>query len=128
MRAIRLTFDVEGGKAKLRSTQRLTMRVPPEQRIRDMGEGSGVWIELRDADGRPLYRRVVDSGPFESDAEIVTGDPDQPLARRRIEGRRSVFIAVVPDEPRAASVHILRREPGGKKKPEEVAGVSLGRD
>lgn len=126
MTAIRLTFDVVGGKPTYRSAMHLNMRAPRSQVIGNVEKGSGVWIELRDGDGTALYRHVVDVATFRADTEISTGTSDRSLRRVPSQTARSVYAAVIPDDPRARSFHILERAAGSKsKKPTELARVSL---
>jgi hypothetical protein len=126
MTAIRLTFDVVGGKPTYRSATHVNMRTPRSQVIGNVDKASGVWIELRDGDGTALYRQVVDVATFRADTEIPTGTSDRPLRRVPSLTARSVYAAVIPDDPRAKSFHILERPPGSRsKKPTELARVSL---
>lgn len=121
MTAIRLTIDIRDGAAAVRSVTRLTMPVPPEQKIPNMGEGAGAWIELRDGDGSPIYRRLIDDGLLQGDTEVRTGAADRPLVRRKAQdGARSLSV-VVPDDPRGTSVVILRRAPGTKRAKEVLS-------
>ncbi len=126
MTAIRLTFDVVEGKPKYRAARRLQMRVPPEQNIPNMGKGSGLWIELRDGEGTSIYRRLIDAEAFQTDTEIRTGASDRPFSRRVTKRGTTVFNAVIPDDPRGKSFHILQRRAGSPgKKPEELAHVDV---
>lgn len=127
MTAIRLTFDVVGGKPTFRSATRLNMRPPRAQVIGDVEQRSGVWLELRDGDGQPLYRQVLNVATFRADTEIRTGTSQSPLARVPSKKARTVFAAVVPDDPRAKSFHIIESSADSKKKTRttELARVSL---
>jgi len=54
MTAIRLTFDIADGKPIFKSSMRVNMRIPPQQKISNLGSGSGLWLELRDPKGNIL--------------------------------------------------------------------------
>ncbi len=126
MTAIRLTFDVVGGKATFRSAKRLVVRVPPQQKIANLGQGAGVWLELRDAKGAPIYCRVIDSETLRADTELRTGASDRPLTRSRSESISAVFNAVIPDDPRGKSFHILERRAGSREEePKELVRLAI---
>jgi len=122
MTAIRLTFDIADGKPIFKSSMRVNMRIPPQQKISNLGSGSGLWLELRDPKGNILYRRIIDANTFEPDAEIRTGASDRPLVRRKVPRATGVmFHAVIPDDPQAKSFHILERRSGKTdSKPKEL--------
>lgn len=126
MKAIRLTFDVVGGEPTFRSATRLTMRVPPQQKFAAKGEGAGLWIELRDAKGIPIYRRVIDAETLRADTELRTGASDQPLVRSQSKSISTLFNAVIPDDPQGKTFHILERRGGAKdSEPKELARVAI---
>lgn len=126
MNAIRLTFDVIGKKLTFRSATRLQMRVPPEQKFGNMGTGAGLWLEVRDARGTPIYQRVVDAEILQPDTEIRTGAADRPFARRSSDAINTTFNAVIPDDPRGASFHILERRAGdASDAPTELVQLDL---
>lgn len=126
MTAIRLTFDVVGGKPTYRSATRLTMRVPPQQKIANLGQGTGLWLELRDAKGKALYCRVIDSETLRADTELRTGAADRPLVRSPSKAIAAVFNAVIPDDPQGKTFHIFERRAGAKDKaPAELVRVAI---
>ena len=128
MQAIRLVFDQTGDKLKFRSAKKLVMRVPPEQKIANLGWGSGTWIEVRSKKKIPLYRRVIDSSMLLADTEIRTGTSDKPLARRAGSNIRNVFNAVIPDLEAAVTFHIFHQEQGKEGgKPTEIVKVDLSK-
>lgn len=127
MPAIRLTFDIADGKPIFKSSMRVNMRIPPEQKISNMGIGSGIWLELRDPKGNCLYRRVIDANTFQADTEIRTGTSDRPLVRRKVpRAAGAMFHAVIPDDPKAKSFHILERRSGkSDSKPKELYRLDI---
>lgn len=128
MSAIRLTFDVVDGKPSLRNLQRLQMRVPPQQKYARTDSGHGLWLELRDAEGKVLYCRILHAEALTMDAETRTGASDQPFSRRVAEHISSLFTAVVPDHPEARSFHIMERRRGkADGKAVELVGTQIGK-
>lgn len=105
--ALRLRFVYKDGKWTLTGARRVQMRVAPASRIRRFEESAGTWIEIRDAKGELLYRRVVSRSVVSDDVEVRTSDPDQRLVRRT--GRIGPFYAVVPDLPGAHEFALLER-------------------
>ncbi|MGH8027952.1 MAG: hypothetical protein ACREO0_14630 [Pseudoxanthomonas sp.] len=110
--SLRLVFEQRGGELKLVSTQRLNMIAPPPQALLPKRDTRGSWFELRDGEGRPVYRRTIES-PLQ-DIEVVADAPGEAL--RRIDDDRGIraFFVIVPDiagarrfvvhaEPRRAS-------------------------
>ncbi|HWO67247.1 MAG TPA: hypothetical protein VNO31_45175, partial [Umezawaea sp.] len=54
-RAVRLVFEYEGREVWLRSSESVDAPVPATDLLDDQ---LGVWVEVRDVDGRALHRRV----------------------------------------------------------------------
>ena len=109
--ALRLTFVQRGAKVELRSVRRIRMRVPPGARdprakIRD--DAVGEWIELRGANGEPLYRRFV-SELVQEDLNVAHAARREPM--RRAEGlpREHVFTVLVPYREDARHVLVVQR-------------------
>ena len=84
-RALRLIFSYKGSKATLESRQEIAMTVPPSDRTYEYEQQSGFWFELRDAQDRVLYRRVM-RNPMEEELEAPSGDPSRPFTRVRPAG------------------------------------------
>jgi hypothetical protein len=126
MSAIRLTFDIVEGKPRFKSARRVSMRVPPEQKIPNLGTGGGVWIELRDEESNPLYRRVIDAETFITATEIPTGASDKSFVRQASQQHLALFNAVIPDIPQGYSFHILeQRSSDPKKQPVELISLEI---
>ncbi|MES9991894.1 MAG: hypothetical protein ABW098_08065 [Candidatus Thiodiazotropha sp.] len=128
MPAIRLTFNIIEGKPQLKTARRLSMRVPPQQKISNIGRGGGIWVELRDKEGIPLYQRVIDTETFSGAAEIPTGAADKSFARVSSKQYVSLFNIVIPDNPQGHSFHILeQRSADPKKKPVELISLDINK-
>lgn len=118
-RALRLIFSYSGQDVRLVGRQRVEMTAPPSDPLARQGERlSGFWYELRDADKATLYRRVV-SNPIPSSAEVLTGDPRRPVARREVSGDiQGVFVLLCPEIEAARTVALF-------SSPTEASGLRL---
>ena len=96
-KAVRLVFSFDGEHVTLVSQQRVEMVLPPSDPLTGTEGRKGFWYELRDADDRPLYRKVMHD-PMREDVEVFSDDPQQPsVARHVVPNRKGVFVALVPD-------------------------------
>jgi hypothetical protein len=115
-RALRAVFEYKGQEVRLASVQSLEMLAPPPQAIFPRPNERGTWFELRDREGRTLYRRVIDN-PIREDIEVITDDPDHPLSRIAAEQREGIFFLLAPDIPQARELVIVtepaRRQDAG---------------
>ncbi|MCS7480645.1 hypothetical protein ACFFQW_20655 [Umezawaea endophytica] len=94
-RAVRLIFEYEGREVRLVSSEAVDALVPPTDQLDGYDDHLGVWVEVRDADGRPLHRRVL-TGPLEETVEVLADDSGPSLRRTRVTGRRGGFAVLVP--------------------------------
>jgi len=94
-RALRLIFEQRGDELKLVSTQRLNMVVPPPQALVPKRDAHGSWFELRDREGRPVYRRTIDNP--QQGIEVVADGPGEALRRIDEDTGIRAFFVVVPD-------------------------------
>lgn len=101
-RAMRLTFSYEGSNVRLASMQRIEMLAPRSDPIRTQEGHAGFWYELRDAEGRTLYRRVIQN-PIKFAFE-VRSDPERPLAWQKVSEPRGNFVLLMPDIEQAKMV------------------------
>ncbi len=95
------------------AVQRLAMIPPPPQAAVRPEDETGSWLELQDAEGRPLYRRGIEN-PIREDIEVVAEDAERPLTRVRAEERRGTFFVLVPDIAQARRI-VLRTAPPGAR-------------
>jgi hypothetical protein len=124
--ALRVTFEYDDKRIELRAIRRVAMRVPPSQpapRERTAGQA----VELRDADGKVLYRRHGEIIP--RFLEYPTGNADQPFGRAPVR-RRQITSVLVPVHENARSVVVVEgRPPTGRAKraarPAELVTVDL---
>ena len=110
-RALRLIFSYKGAKPTLVSRQELEMIVPPSDRTSEYEQHSGFWVEVRDAEERVIYRRVM-RNPMEEEREAPSGDPKRPFTRVRPQNPQGVFAVLVPYVD-AAEELVLFSSPGG---------------
>jgi hypothetical protein len=111
--SLRLTFTYEAASVQLTGAQRVAMTPPPSDPVQASGQASGFWVELRDAAGRPLYRRIHQN-PIRFEMEHLTGEPDRPLAWGKVDEPRGAFVLVVPDLPAAQTVLLFSSPPGSE--------------
>lgn len=111
-RALRLVFEQRGTEMKLVSSQRLNMVVPPPQALLVKRDTRGSWLELRDREGRPVYRRTIDN-PYQG-VEVVADGPKDSLRRIEDDKATRAFFVIVPDiaEARNFVVHAQTRQTG----------------
>jgi hypothetical protein len=121
--SLRLTFTYEAGSVQLNGAQRVAMTPPPSDPLQAAGDAAGFWVELRDAAGRPLYRRIHQN-PVRFEMEHLTDEADRPLAWGTVDEPRGVFVLIVPDLPAAQTVLLfsgpLGSESSGKPASELV--------
>lgn len=106
--AYRLIFSVKDGAYRLRSMERVKMRVPPAAE-RDSTGHAGHFVELRDAGGEALYQRPV-ATPETLRLEYPTGDPDRPLARAETAAPAMMSV-LVPAAAAGRSVALVEAAP-----------------
>jgi hypothetical protein len=91
-----MVFSFDGDQVSLVSQESVEMVVPPSDTIPSAAGQKGFWYELRDAQDRPLYRRVMHQ-PMREDVEVFSDDPKQTVARQPAPDRKGVFVVLVPD-------------------------------
>ncbi|CAM5386167.1 hypothetical protein SGRIM128S_09626 [Streptomyces griseomycini] len=77
---VRLIFEYEGTDIRLISRRRVAMMPPPSDPLREREDAQGFWVEVRDAQQRPLYRRVM-CDPVRRDVEVFSDEPEYSIAR-----------------------------------------------
>lgn len=101
-RSVRLTFSYEGSDVRLVSRQSIEMLSPPSDAIQVQEGQAGFWYELRDAEGRTLYRRVIQN-PIKFAFE-VRSDPERPLAWQKVSEPRGYFTLLMPELEQAKTL------------------------
>lgn len=130
-RSVRLTFRFEHGEIELLEREFLDRLGSPSDPLAGPEGESGFWVELRDADNRPVHRRVM-CDPFEQYVEVHS--PEGGISRARWERLSGTFIVDLPDRPdgehvalfSSAPSHLVRaRADAGASAATEVARVTL---
>jgi hypothetical protein len=99
--ALRLTYRYDGDNVSLARRERVQMIAPPAGRTPPVaGENSGFWVELRDANGRVLYHRVLHN-PIPFVAEVHS--PEGTIRAVSAPPGRGEFQVLVPDLPDGAA-------------------------
>lgn len=127
-RTLRLLVAYSGTDLRLLDRQSVEMLPPPaddpveEQR-------SGFWLELRDGEGQILYTRVTQN-PIRFSAELLTDDPERPIARTELGEVKGEFVLHVPDLPETQAL-VFMSSPAGLaalgESASEVARLDLTR-
>lgn len=111
----RVTFEYDAQGVRIVAQQRVAMLAPPDDaELVERGD-AGYWVEVRDAEGRTLYRQVL-ATPLQHEYEVFSPEPGEGIRRVAAEEPAGVFQAVVPDIEGAHEI-VLR----GRPRPEEVA-------
>jgi len=100
---LRVTFVYRGHDIAVAGTRKVRMIVPPAVSPAPEKGQSGYWIEVRAADGRLLFHRVLHS-PIRVDVEVFAYGERQSITRIPVAEPRGEFEALVPDLPEADSL------------------------
>lgn len=102
-RALRLTFSYQKSRVELILMEAIDMIVPPSLEITSEPPGAAFWYELQDNKQTPLYRRVQ-RNPLDPRVEVLTDDPETPLAYLDSGRTEGEFTLVVPSLPQVQAV------------------------
>lgn len=106
-RALRLTFQYDGPNVKLISSQSVEMKLPPSHPLTGQEGQSGFWFTLSDAQGKPVYRRVLQN-PIRYDREVFSNDPKQPSIQRvKVDEPKGTFVVLVPELAGARTLQLF---------------------
>ena len=126
-KAWRLICTFDGADVRVTSRRRIEMVVPPTDSLEGYEGRVGFWIELRDRQGRVVYRRSMQS-PFERTAEVLVDSVTGLLAHMPIDQVRGTFVVLVPDLDQGEYVALINgtAQPGATQgRPVEVARLPL---
>ena len=87
------------------------MIAPPDDSALTLNARAGTWIEVRDADGRGLYRQVL-ADPVRAGYEATPRDPEEVGIHAEPAAPTGAFMVVVPDLPDAHDVVLHRVSTG----------------
>jgi hypothetical protein len=125
--AVRLTFRYEGEEVELLTVRRVQKALPPSESRDNWQDRIGWWIEVRDAAGRALDRRVL-FDPVRADAEVYPEGLGEPITRVPLDTPSGVFSVLVPDLENADHLSLLRSSPTDREAlggPNELVRVAL---
>ncbi|HEY0080284.1 MAG TPA: hypothetical protein VGB73_16865 [Pyrinomonadaceae bacterium] len=105
-RSLRLIFAYEGGSVRLVGRQSVEMIPPPSDSLAGREGETGFWYELRDSQGRALYRRLMQN-PIQYSTEVLSNDPMRPVERRDVQEPRGVFVLISPDIEEAQTLALF---------------------
>jgi hypothetical protein len=128
-KVVRMIFSFDGEHLHLVSQQSVEMILPPSDPVQGFEGRKGFWYELRDAQDRPLYRRVMHN-PMREDVEVFSDDPKQSVARQIVPNRKGVLVVDVPDTEEGHTVILSsspRRAQLAHQPAREIARFALGR-
>lgn len=120
---LRLTFSYRGRSVQLTARDRVAMIPPPGESTRIRPDQSGFWIELRDARGRVLYQRVVQS-PIRFDVEIFEDETGGTIRREPVTDPGGTFELLVPDLPLAQSLVLMSSPPEPERAAEAAQALA----
>ena len=102
--AFRIAVSLDANRATITGVHRVAMRVPASAAGTPAHGQSGIWVELRGADGRVLYHRALRMAHPDS---VEVFDDEKTGAIRRVpsaQPRVVKFDVLVPDLPDAAEL------------------------
>ena len=105
-RSVRMTFRFQGGDIELVDRREVDTVAPPSQEAprRAQAEQSGFWVELRDAEGREIYRRVM-RNPIRVAAEVPDGEGG--FTNKVSVAQSAMFSLLVPNLPEATELALF---------------------
>lgn len=110
--AVRLICTADDDGVRVVSRRRLAKVVPPSEPLDDelvtTTGRAGFWVEVRDADERVRYRRVLPD-PLSGEVEVPGGQGS--FTRQTSAQASATFALLVPDVPGADHVSLLRGGP-----------------
>jgi hypothetical protein len=123
--ALRLVFEREGDEVRLVEAIPVDMVVPPGDDFEvDDTERAGFAVRVYGGDGELVYRRSM-ADPLALEAEIYTGDPEQPFERHPVSLDFVQFEIVVPNVETDVEVELLASPP--RRGPDRAAARPVTR-
>jgi hypothetical protein len=115
-KSLRLTFSVKKDKIELIKSERLGMICPPQiGELPDMQRNGGFWLELRGADKKAFFHRVLTNQLGNS---VEVHSPDGKIERVFGEVEDHVFQVLDPDVPESKKA-VLIGDPPDKEAADE---------
>jgi len=102
--AVRLTFEHEADTVRLTRARPVDMKPVPSDALEGYAGHSGFWLEVRDASGKTIYRRVL---PNPTPTYHEVHNPNGRSTHVPVQNRRGAFEVVIPAPPAGAVVAIF---------------------
>jgi hypothetical protein len=102
--ALRITFQYDGTQIRKVSQQKVEKLSPPSHDVEGHQNQVGFWYELRDANNKVVYRRVIHN-PLQVDTETPSATGG--FARRPVQNPNATFQIVVPELDNASTLVLL---------------------
>jgi hypothetical protein len=83
------------------------MRLPPSHAIEGSEEQSGFWFQVSNAQGKPVYRRVMPN-PIQTDVEVFSDTPEQTVRRQVADEPKGTFVLLVPETDETRTLSLFR--------------------
>jgi hypothetical protein len=121
----RFVASCNGKNVVLKSAKRIQAVSPPSDDLNESGGFVGSWIELRNADGMILYRRILHHF-FNDTVEVATGRQGEVLSWQEAKGLDKSILIMVPEIPGSDHLAIMFKDPGLKdEKAVEIVRFSV---
>ena len=86
------------------------MTSPPSDSLEPWDKKRGSWFELRDPNGRVLYRRIVHT-LIPKEVEVPTGERQSPYTCEPLPDQRGRFTLLIPDIQSASTLVLFYGPP-----------------
>jgi len=115
--AYRVLLSVKDRSVTIESVTHVEKVLPPSAPVEGAEQQYGTWFSLDDANGRPLYRRLLDNFLAEG-VEVFTGEQRE-FERVHVPGLPRTLSILVPDLPGAETfaLHTSAPPKGGRHTP-----------
>lgn len=118
-RALRVTFRYTGEEIELVEARPVIQWVPPSVDLGERRERSGLWLELRDGAGAPVFRQDLQPNLGEGH-EVFPADAAGEIVRSTAGAPAGVFSVVVPEMAQVAHLAVVA-SPLARERREEAA-------
>jgi hypothetical protein len=121
--SLRLIFSYKNNDIRLVNVQSVNIIPPPSDPIEYPANQTGFSYELKDLEGRILYRRIIEN-PVSAYREVFSNDPDNSIIRQKVSEPRGTFVLLVPDIQGARSIVLFG---GGDIESTDMKAKEIGR-
>ena len=123
---LRLLFELRDGQYEVTDVQQVVKRIPPSASLEERGDVAGAWLEVRDADGAPVFRHDLAPSLLDG-AEIFPEDPRGEIIRSSNRADTMAFSVLAPLPDAADRVVLLGARTGNAgDAAREITGIDVG--